>query len=470
MSRSARFPFAIVLSLLLVTLLVPASIAQEESLSGLSTSFEEITKKVRPCVVQIFTTGYGPSRDRSGSSIISKQRGTGSGVILDADGYIITNAHVVQGARNVRVMLPLTEEQRAAQGSILKTEGNLVGGQVVGLDLETDLAVVKVQRKGLPALKLGDSDTVQQGAIVMAYGNPFGLNNSVSMGVVSSTGRQLRPEHPVVYIQTDATINPGNSGGPLVNAKGEVVGINTLIFSQSGGSEGIGFAIPSNIVASIYEQLRTVGRVRRGQIGIYAQTVDPILAAGLGFEAETGVIVGDVYPNSEAAKAGLKIGDVILSLDGKPMENGRQLDVNLYGKVIGNKVKLEVLRDGGKRKIDVVVSQRPARADHFDDLVSPEDNLVDKLGILGISLNPVLNQVIPGLRMQEGVIVAARSNQGPMWRDSFMPGDVIYSVNGARIRSVEDLKSSLNAIRTGYSLVVQIQRGPHLQFLWFQME
>jgi len=470
MPRFFRLPVVAVLSVLLVTLMVPSSIAQDASLSGLSVSFEQITQKVRPSVVQIFTTGYGPSRDRSGSSIISKQRGTGTGVILDSDGYIITNAHVVQGARNVRVMLPLTEEERANQGSILKTEGNLVGGQVIGLDLETDLAVVKVQKKGLPALKLGDSDSVQQGAIVLAYGNPFGLNNSVSMGVVSSVGRQLRPEHPVVYIQTDATINPGNSGGPLVDAKGEVVGINTMIFTQSGGSEGIGFAIPSNIVASIFEQLRTVGRVRRGQIGIYAQTIDPILARGLGIDQEVGVIVGDVYPNSEAEKAGIKVGDVILSVDGKPMENGRQLDVNLYRKVIGNKVRLEVLRGGGRNRVDVVVSQRPARAEHFDDLVSPEDNLVEQLGILGLSLTPMLNQIIPGLRMQEGVIVAARSNEGPMWRDSFMPGDVIFEVNGARIRSVEDLKSSLNGIRTGYSLVVQIQRGPHLQYLWFEME
>lgn len=439
-----------------------------QNLAGLSQSFEDIASKISPAVVQIFATGYGPSRDQS--RIFAKQRVTGSGVILDTKGYIITNAHVVAGARLVRVMIPLTNEERAAQKSVLKTEGRIVGGQVVGLDYETDLAVIRVQAQDLVSLKLADSDDVAQGQVVLAFGNPFGLNNSVSMGIVSAVARQLQPEHPVVYIQTDATINPGNSGGPLVNANGDVVGINTMIFTQSGGSEGIGFAVPSNIVKTIFEQIRATGKVRRGEIGVYAQTVDPILASGLGFRDDARVILGDVYPGGPADKAGLKVGDVVLTLDGKPMENGRQLHVNVYRKIIGNKVAIEYIRDGKKNVARVNVVERPSRMEHFADVVTPEKNLVERIGILGMTLTPMLNQIVPGLRKQEGVIVAAKSADSPVWRDRFVPGDVIYEVNSQRVRDLSDLKAAVDGVDSGDALVILIQRGSHLQYLWFQMD
>ncbi len=439
-----------------------------QNLSSLSRSFEDVATKISPAVVQIFTTGYGPSRDRA--RIFAKQRATGSGVILDSSGYIVTNGHVVAGARLVRVMIPLTPDERATQKSVLKTDGRVVGGQVIGIDYETDIAVVKVQAKDLAFLKLADSDEVKQGQVVLAFGNPFGLNNSVSMGIVSSVARQLRPEHPVVYIQTDATINPGNSGGPLVNADGEVVGINTMIFSQSGGSEGIGFAIPSNIVSSIFEQIRATGRVRRGEIGVYAQSVDQILAEGLGLPDHARVVLGDVYPGGPADKAGLRVGDAVLTLDGKSMENGRQLHVNVYRKIIGKPVAVEYLRDGKKSVAQVNVVERPSRMEHFADVVSPEKNLVERLGILGLTLTPQLNQIIPGLRKQEGVVVAAQSAESPVWRDRFVPGDVIYEVNGQRTRNLDQLKSAVAGIGSGDPLVVLIQRGFHLQYLWFQMD
>ena len=448
----------------------PARAQKGSSLESLSESFEQLSIRVTPSIVQIFTVGYSPSRGRSGTSIISKQRGTGTGVILDSDGYIVTNAHVVQGARNVRVMIPLTQKERDAQSSIVKSEGRVVGGHVIGVDPETDIAVVKVQEKGLPALDLGDSDTVHPGSIVLAFGNPFGLNNSVSMGIVSAVARQFVPEHPVVYIQTDATINPGNSGGPLVSADGTVVGINTMIFSQSGGSEGIGFAIPSNIVRNIFQQLRSTGRVRRGQIGVNAQTIDPILARGLELPKEAGVILGDVFPDGAADKAGLLVGDIVLSLDGKPMENGRQLEVNLYSKAIGKPVTLEILRGGKSQKTKVTVAERASNPDLFDHMVTPEKNLIERLGILGLELTPVLNQIIPGLRRQEGVLVAARSDEGPVWKDRFVAGDVIFSANGNRVRTIEQLESIADGIRPGDALVVQIQRGRKLQYLWFEME
>ncbi len=238
-------------------------------------------------------------------------------------GYIVTNAHVVQGAHRVQVQVQ--SPRREGQRSVLRPRPRLLTARIVAVDEETDLAVLKVDEAGLPAVTLADSDTVHPGQIVLAFGSPLGLDSSVTMGVVSAVARQLEADDPMIYIQTDASINPGNSGGPLVDAEGRVIGINTLILSQSGGNEGLGFAAPSNIVRHVFEQVRRFGRVRRGQIGVRAQTITPALAEGLSLTRDWGVVLGDVFPDGPAAKAGLQVGDVVETLDGKPMENGRQL-------------------------------------------------------------------------------------------------------------------------------------------------
>ena len=248
-------------------------------------------------------------------------------MIVDAEGWIVTNAHVVENARSVRVDLV---QPAPAGGSILRPRSRRLPARVVGLDRETDVAVLKIEQSGLPALELGDSEALHQGQVVMAFGSPLGLENSASLGVVSAVARQLKPDDPMIYVQTDASINPGNSGGPLVDAAGRMVGLNTMILSQSGGNEGIGLAAPSNIVRSVYEQIRRSGRVRRGAIGVRAQTITPPLAAGLGLVFDRGVVLSDVLPSGPAAAAGLRPGDVVIALDAKPMENARQLDVNLY--------------------------------------------------------------------------------------------------------------------------------------------
>ena len=196
-------------------------------------------------------------------------------MIVDADGYIVTNAHVVTGAQRLRVDIPLP----VTGGSILAARSRTVDAAIVGIDLETDLAVIKVEERNLAALPFGDSDELRVGQLVLAFGSPLGLDNSVSLGVVSAIARQLEPESPMVYVQTDASINPGSSGGPLVDLRGRIVGINTLILSQAGGFEGLGFSAPSNIVRTVYEQIRRFGRVRRGDIGVRAQTVTPIARA-----------------------------------------------------------------------------------------------------------------------------------------------------------------------------------------------
>ncbi len=234
------------------------------SLGELSASFESLAQRVRPSVVQIFSTGYASSEDSEStntSSLLSKQRSTGSGVILSEDGFILTNNHVVRNALKIEVKLH--NENRAVH----MPDSTLIA-KLIGVDREADLAVIKIERKGLAKLMLGDSRKLRQGQLVMAFGNPLGLEGSVSMGIVSSTARQLKLDDPMTYVQTDAPINPGNSGGPLVDSEGRVVGINTFILTQSGGSEGIGFAVPSNLVRSSYEQIIKDGHVHRGQIGI----------------------------------------------------------------------------------------------------------------------------------------------------------------------------------------------------------
>lgn len=350
--------------------------------------------------------------------------------------------------------------------SILKPRGERLGAQTVGIDRETDIAVLKVQQEGLPYLELGNSDKLRQGQLVLAFGSPRALENSVTIGVVSSVARQLVADDPMIYIQTDASVNPGNSGGPPVNTDGEVVGINTFIVSRSGGNEGLGFAAPSNIVKNIYEQFRNSGYVRRGVIGVNAQTITPDIAHGLGLDRDWGVIIGDVYPNSPAEQAGLQIGDVVLSVDGKTMENGRQFDVNLYRHQIGERVRLQISRDGSRLPVEVMVIERIEDSDRFSRMVSPEENLVERLGILGLELDDEIRQMLPQLRRNSGVVVAARSTISAAFRTGgFVPGDVIYSVNGQSVENLGGLRDILSAHRTGEVAVVQVERLGELMFL-----
>jgi len=441
----------------------------EITLQEISKSFENVSKQVTKAVVQIYTTGYGPSQGAD-LAPITVQRGTGSGIILDPNGYIVTNAHVVELARQVKVLIPLGDDEKSSKQSTLKVHARVVGGQVVGIDHETDIAVIKVQEKDLPYLKLADSDGVEQGQIVLAFGAPFGMENTMTMGIVSAVARQLKPDAPVVYIQTDAPINPGNSGGPLVNAKGEVIGINTMILSQSGGSEGIGFAVPSNIVRNVFQQIKSFGQVRRGAIGAHAQTINPIMARGLSLSREWGVIISDVYPGGPAEKAGLKKGDIVLTLDGKPMENGRQLNVNLYGKEIGKKVTLEYERGGNKSSLQVEVVERPGDTKRLADLVRPEDNLIAEFGILGMNITPQIAAMLPGLRKSEGVVVAARSAGTPGWLDSFVPGDVICEINNDPIKNLAALRAAVKKYHAGDAVAVLVQRGGQMHYVSFELD
>lgn len=449
------------LSLFCAPLLCCASLGAQSNLRSLSDSLEALARNSNPAVVQVFSTGYAIADEESVSKstaagLVTKQRSSGSGVIVDAAGFIVTNNHVVQNARRVRVQIN--------EGQRLK----VLEAIVVGTDREADLAVLKIDAPTpFPTLRFADSEALRQGQIVLAFGNPLGLENSVSMGVVSSVNRQIRPDDPNIYIQTDAPINPGNSGGPLLNPEGDVVGINTFIFTQSGGSEGIGFAIPSNTVKYIYEQIRRDGHVHRGEIGVLAQSITPDLAAGLGLHRDWGVILSDVSPDGPAAAAGLKPEDIVLALDGKPVHNAREFEVALYRVPLNRMVEIQAMRGTETFSARVKVSEREDDPFRFLDLVKPEANRVSRLGIVGLPITKELGAALPDTRKPYGIIVAARTGEGEYSGDSggLKLGDIIYSVNNVPMATLEALRKALDGLKPNDPLVLQIERDGKLLYL-----
>ena len=430
------------------------------SLISLNSSFRDLSAQVAPAVVQILSTGYAPI-PAGGGHILAKRRSTGSGVIVSNEGYILTNAHVVQGANRVQVRLP--RKSLARGRSILKPEGEVRSAKLVGLDLETDLALLKIEATSLATAKFGKSERLTTGELVLAFGAPFGLEGTVTMGVVSAVARQRHPDDNMIYIQTDAPINPGNSGGPLINTRGEIVGINTFILSPSGASSGLGFAVPSNIAETVYQQLKKQGRVRRGVIGAITQSITPLLARGLGLDFDNGVIVADVYPRGPAASAGLEVGDVILALDGKRMENARQFDVNVYHRPIGGTVNVGILRGGEQQQLEIPVVERPMVLTSMATEADPSENLVNRLGILGTDLTDRVKTMIPRLRVDSGVLIIA-TNPGES-TGALRVGDVIHAVNGSEVEDLEALKGQLDAINDDGAVVLQIERRGVLRYV-----
>jgi serine protease Do len=462
---------------------VAALAGSKDSLHQLSDNIEALSQVVSRAVVQVFSTGYAladeeaETGDASTAGLVTKQRSSGSGVVLSADGYLVTNFHVVKNARRVRVQLAAPPDEagtglEAGSKPKFHAHGKLLEAKVVGVDREADLAVLKVEPgENLASLKLSDSDTLRQGQVVLAFGNPLGLENSVSIGIVSSVGRQVRPDDPMVYIQTDAPINPGNSGGPLLDADGNVIGINTFILTQSGGSEGIGFAIPSNIVGNVYDQIRKDGHVHRGEIGVTVQSVTPDLAAGLDLKQDTGVILGDVTPDGPADQAGLKAGDIVVSLNDRRLNGAREFETALYRVPLSQMVKVEALRGNQKISAQVKVEERDDDPFRFVDLVKPEQNRVPKLGIIGVPITREVAKLLPDTRKPYGVIVAARTGEAEYaGQGGLKLGDVIYSVNTTPVSTLDSLRNAVDALKTADPLVLQIERDGKLMYLTLSEE
>src|ERR1700685_3653280 len=453
----------------------PAKLTDEKSsqtpdvLVQLNSALEGLAAKVSPAVVQILVTGYGQlhEEDRSQTGRVVRQHAVGSGVIVDRDGYIMTNAHVIEGQQRIRVALPIPTDSR---GLVPLGKRRILEARLVGFHKDTDLALLKVEDTDLPTLPLVSQQRPHVGQLVFAIGSPAGLQNSVTMGVVSALARQPDSNKPMTYIQTDAPINPGNSGGPLVDINGTVIGINTFILSQGGGSEGLGFAIPARVVDFVYHSLRKYGHVHRVEIGAVAQEITPDLAAGLHLPQRWGVIVVDVKPDGPAAAAGLQIEDIILAADDRRVETLPSLSSALYLHRLDQVVKLEILRGDERKTLYVPAIEQHDHMDELLDAVNPDNSLISRLGILAISLTDELRTRLGSLRLPSGVVVVGRAADLIMPDTGLQAGDIIHKLNNTSIDSMDGLRAAVGALKPGDPVVLQVERDGGLMYVSFEME
>jgi serine protease Do len=457
----------------------PASVAAPDNpdiLRLMNSALEDLAAKVSPAVVQIQTTGYGPlnETDRGQTALIVRQHAVGSGVIVDSNGYIMTNAHVVEGAQRIRVALPMSS--RASPANTPAGKSQLFDAKLIGVHKESDLALLKIDQTDLPTLSLEGPQNLRVGQMVLAVGSPEGLQSSVTMGVISAVARQADPTKSLNYVQTDAPINPGNSGGPLVDMNGYVVGLNTFILSQSGGSEGLGFAIPARVVNFVYRSLRKYGHVHHVEIGAGAQEITPTLAEGLGLPQSWGVIVDDITPDGPAASAGLKVQDIILTADDRPIETMSALTAATYLHNPDRPVKLEVLRgtntdkDKEKKILYVPAVEKHDQMDLLMDATDPDKSLVPQLGVLAVDITDQLRSAIGTTRIAGGVVVVGRAANLIVSDSGLQTGDIIHSLNTKPIDSVETLRGAVRDLKPGAAVVLQIERDGGLQYLAFEME
>jgi len=438
-------------------------------------SFVEIAKTINPAVVNISTEKtvkgadrvfrhyFGPGspfpRDFFGDDFFErffgetpgrefKEKSLGSGFIISKDGYIITNNHVIEGADSIKVRLSNKKEYE---------------GRVVGKDAKTDLALIKVETKeSLPYVNLGNSDELQVGEWVMAIGNPFGLEHTVTVGVVSAKGRVIGAGPYDNFIQTDASINPGNSGGPLVNTRGEVIGINTAIVAQA---NGIGFAIPANMAKEIIPQLKEKGRVIRGWLGVMVQKVTPELAQSFGLSEGKGALVAQVQEGSPAARAGIKKGDIILKFEGREINEMDELPRLVAGTPVGKKVTLVIFRDGKEKNITVVLGEMPEEKKEL----TPEKGKEDRLGLKVQELTPDLaNQL--GITDKEGVIITEVEPGSPADEAGLQRGDIIKELNRTPVKNMKNYSEALSKVKPGENILFFIKRREDSLYLVLKPE
>jgi serine protease Do len=439
--------------------------SRTEVLRQFNGSLEALVSKVSPAVVQIQATGLAPveATSKAGVALIVRQRAIGSGVIVDADGYIMTNAHVVEGAQRIRVVLPTPAAVSPLEIQPLG-KAEILEAKLVGLHKETDLALLKVEGHNFPTLPLQTNRAVHPGELVFAIGSPEGLQSSVTMGVVSSVWRQPDPDQPMVYIQTDAPINRGNSGGPLVDLDGYIMGLNTFILSESGGSEGLGFAIPARVIRFVYQNLRNYGHVHRTEIQASAQTVTPTLAAGLGLTQAWGVVISDVTPRGPADAAGLKVEDIVVTVDGRPILGLPGLTALLYLHPPDEVVRLEILRGSEHLSLNVPAIEAHDQADQLVDFIDP-NNRIGRLGIFARDFDDRLRAAMPDVRIPSGVVVLGRSLDLNALAADLRAGDIIHTLNRTRIESIQQLRSILRQLKAGDAVVLQIERQQKLQYI-----
>jgi len=435
-------------------------------LNDYSVALQDLARSASPAVVKIIVDKIAPIAhdDSQNMGFVSEQQASGSGVIVDPGGFIVTNAHVVQSARRIQVALLRSDEKGQ------EPHQHLMPAKLIGLDSQVDIAVIKVESSNLPTLSFLDSDTLHQGQLVVALGSPRGLQNSFTHGVVSATLRQLNAESPMVYIQTDAPINPGNSGGPLIDIEGHIVGINTMILSESGGNEGLGFAIPANLANDVYQKLRKDGHVHRGAIGVISETITPRLGMALGLDRDSGVIISDVSPQSAAEAAGLQTGDVVLSINGKNLRQSSDLALAVFEGTPGGQLKLEIQRGQEHLSKTVAILERNNTPGRLEDLADYDKSLVRRLGILALTVDEKVTPILPNLRRLSGVAVAAVPAEFVGLNPGLVTGDVIYSLNNQKIESLEGLRDALKDKKAGAPLVFLVERSGQLIYVTATLE
>jgi serine protease Do len=381
-----------------------------------------------------FFRRFGQPMPRGGGP---QARGEGSGFIVSADGYVLTNAHVVQNADEVTVKTTDRREYTA---------------KVVGVDEQTDVAVLKIEAKNLPTVRLGDPSKLRPGEWVVAIGSPFGFENSVTAGIVSATSRAMPGGNYTPFIQTDVAVNPGNSGGPLFNLDGEVVGINSQIYSRTGGYMGVSFAIPIDVASSVKDQLIKTGRVARSRIGVSIQDVNAQLAESFGLDRPRGALVGMVENDGPGEQAGIKAGDVILKVDGVTVETSSQLPVMIAGKKPGAPVEIEVWRNGSTKELSV----RPVEIqDKGERVAANNSQQADETARLGLAVRPLTQQEKRQAETDGDLLV--EDVEGPAALAGVRPGDVILGVNGAHVKSLDELRSAAKK-RSGKVVALLIER------------
>ncbi len=468
--RIVRSCALFVLTILCVHAGVFAAAAQESTPAptreGISATFAPIVEKVAPSVVTVFTTQTvarglasfsfgddtlrqffgGQSPQRQGKQTL---QGLGSGVIVSPDGFILTANHVVSGAEEIMVGLG--------------TELRKYKAKKVGTDPGTDVALLKIEEKNLPAIAFANSEKARAGDIVLAIGNPFGLRQTVTMGIISAVGRGgIGIVDYENFIQTDAAINMGNSGGALVDTAGHLLGINTAIFSRSGGNQGVGFAIPANLARDVMQSLREKGRVVRGYIGASVQTLTPELAEAMKLKGEpSGALVGEVTPKSPSEKAGMKTGDVITSVNGKKIGDARELRLMIGSMPPGTKIQIEVNREGQSKIINVELAEMPAGAAEQDTEASPEENAQPEKATVfgGVAVADVTDEIRNALNLSKdikGAVIAEIDADSPAAKAGLREGDVIQEVNKQPVKNAKDLVAISKRLKPDEKILIRV--------------
>src|SRR5437773_200696 len=444
-----------------------------ERQSKMSASFSPVVKTVAPSVVNVFTTKtvrnpmpeitpffddpffrrfFGsPFGDNEGrrQPRTFKERSLGSGVIVTKDGYILTNNHVVDGADEIKVARDKDKKQFTAK--------------VVGRDPRTDIAVLKIDAKDLPFIMFADSDKIAVGDVVLALGNPFGVGQTVTMGIVSATGRGgMGIEDYENFIQTDAAINMGNSGGALVDTEGRLLGINTAIFSRSGGNQGVGFAIPANLARDVMQSLREKGRVVRGYIGASVQTLTPELAEAMKLKGQpTGALVGEVVPKSPSEKAGMRTGDVITAVNGKKISDARELRLMIGSMAPGTKVQIEVNREGQSKNINVELAEMPPGEAEQGAETTPEESAQPEKATVfgGVAVADITDEIRNALNLSKdvkGAVIAEIDSDSPAAKAGLREGDVIQEVNKQPVRNAKELVAISKRLKPNEKILIRV--------------